>query len=258
MASVTQPPVLDDIYYPTSDGELMGETPFHRRIMADIIDVLEDFYAQDSMVYVSGNMIMYYVEGDPTKQVVPDVFVAKGVSKDPKREIYQLWREGKAPDAAIEVSSKTTVQQDQNLKWHLYQNVLKIQEYFLFDPREDYLDPPLQGYRLVNGIYRPIAPVECRLPSEVLGLHLEVHGQELRFYDPRTGQWLLTPREKATQAQEALRHAEEQKRHAEEQKRQADAARLQAEDRQRQAETEIERLRKALEQLRKDDPRAQT
>ena len=46
---------------------------------------------------------------------------------------------------------------------------LKVREYFLFDPFEEYLKPSLQGYRLLRGPYKPIAAVENRLPSEVLG-----------------------------------------------------------------------------------------
>ena len=48
--------------------------------------------------------------------------------------------------------------------------VLGVKEYFLFDPFEDYLDPPIQGYRLRKGAYVPIKPVNGRLPSQVTGL----------------------------------------------------------------------------------------
>ena len=54
----------------------------------------------------------------------------------------------------------------------------------MFDPTEDYLDPPLQGFRLVGGEYLRIEPIAGRLPSEILGLHLERDGNELRLYDP--------------------------------------------------------------------------
>ena len=46
-------------------------------------------------------------------------------------------------------------------------------EYFLFDPRSEYLKPSLRGFRLIAGEYRPIEPIDGRLPSEMLGLHLE-------------------------------------------------------------------------------------
>jgi hypothetical protein len=69
---------------------------------------------------------------------------------------------------------------------------LKVPEYFQFDPTEDYLTPPLQGQRLVDGEYLPIAAIDGRLPSAVLGLHLEREGRHVRLHDPSTGRRLLT------------------------------------------------------------------
>ncbi|HVC95018.1 MAG TPA: hypothetical protein VND64_15085 [Pirellulales bacterium] len=65
----------------------------------------------------------------------------------------------------------------------------------LFDPYADYLTPPLQGFRLHKGDYVPMPLVVGRIVSEVLGLHLEAHGEDLRLYDPATGGWLRTPPE---------------------------------------------------------------
>lgn len=88
---------------------------------------------------------------------------------------------------------------------------MKVSEYFLFDPLKEYLDPPFQGYHLVNNLYRPITPVERRLPSEVLNLELGIREGWLRFYNPETEQWLLTPFEQA----EALRRETEARKQAE-------------------------------------------
>ncbi|MFW1420252.1 hypothetical protein ACEV8X_22760, partial [Vibrio parahaemolyticus] len=84
---------------------------------------------------------------------------------------------------------------DRNTKFQLYQNVLRVTEYFMFDPREEHLTPSLQGYRLNEGQYVPIEPVDGRLPSEVLALHLERRGQHLRLYNPATARILMTPGE---------------------------------------------------------------
>ena len=107
-----------------------------------------------------------------------------GVPKLPKRLYYLLWEEGKAPDFIIELTSRTTSREDKRTKRTLYRDVLKVPEYFLFDPFEEYLKPSMQGYRLVEGEYEPIYPVAGRLPSEVLGLHLERDGTQLRLFDP--------------------------------------------------------------------------
>jgi hypothetical protein len=108
--------------------------------------------------------------------------------------------------------------------------VLRVSEYFLFDPRAESLDPPLQGHRLVDGAYVRIDPIAGRLPSQVLGLHMERDGAKLRLFDPATGAWLPTRRERA---QAADRRAEA-----------AEAAQ------QRLAE-ENERLRREIEELRR-------
>jgi len=64
----------------------------------------------------------------------------------------------------------------------LYQDVLKVKEYFLFDHRASTSDLSFRGNRLFRGNYRRIRAVRGRLPSEVLQLHLEVHGELLRFF----------------------------------------------------------------------------
>ena len=156
----------------------------------------------------------------------PDVFVVRGVPKLPPRDYYLLWKEGRGPDVVIEITSKTTRREDQTKKRTLYRDVLKVPEYFQFDPTEDYLRPPMQGHRLEDGQYVPIVPIAGRLPNAVLGLHLERCGVELRLYDPETGRCLPTPREHVTQA---------------------DQARRQADEALRQAEAEIQRLRRELE-----------
>jgi Uma2 family endonuclease len=189
------------IDYPTSDGKPMAETDFHRIVMMASIQTLEFWYAAVANVYVSGNLLMYYVPGNKRKHVSPDVFVVKGVKK--KNRLYYLtWEEGKNPNAIIEITSKSTRKEDTDKKFVLYRDVLKVKEYFLFDPFGDYLKPDrLRGYRLQKGEYVPIEFVDGRLPSQVLELHLEADGVNLRLYDPTTKAWLLTPDERADQAE---------------------------------------------------------
>ena len=175
----------------------MGETDLHRNQMVDQIDVLEDYFADDPDVYVSGNLLVFYEEGNRRKHISPDVFMVRGVPKRPLRDHYLIWKEGKPPEFVIEVTSKSTKSEDQKKKLLLYRDVLKVAEYFLFDPTEDYLRPPLQGFRLVAGEYVRIEPVNGRLPSAVVGLHLERSGVDLRLFDPVSGRWLATARERA-------------------------------------------------------------
>jgi len=242
----------------------MAETDVHRDDMVDVIQMLKDHFADQPDVYISGNLLLFYVEGDRRKHVSPDVFVVRGVEKK-DRDNYLVWKEGKAPDVVIEITSKTTRREDQKKKLQLYRDVLEVPEYFQFDPTQDYLKPPLKGFRLVGGEYLPIEPVAGRLPSEQLGLYLERDGKELRLYDPATGSRLLKRSEqrdlaeKGGEAQrhraetaEAERQAERQRAETAEAERQAERQRAEtAEAAQRQLAAEIERLRQENEALRR-------
>jgi len=181
----------------------MAETDRHREIMYALIKVLQVFYAADPRVYVSGNLLLYYVPGNKRRHVSPDVFIVKGVPKR-QRPYYLLWEEGKSPNLVIEVTSSSTRSEDTKKKFLLYQDVLKVQEYFLFDPFEEYLRPSFQGYRLRKGKYVPIPPIGGRLPSSVLGLQLERDGLDLRLFDPRADKRLPTPEEKIAETEAEL------------------------------------------------------
>ncbi len=196
--------------YPTSDGKPMAETELHRILMVALIDMLQYWYADDPKVCVSGNLLMYYVRGDKRRHVSPDVFVAFGVPKK-IRDHYLTWEEGKNPSVIIELTSSSTKSEDTRKKFALYRDVLKVKEYFLFDPRADYLNPRLKGFRLRGGEYASISPVDGRLPSRLLQLHLEPAGQELRLFDPATERWLPTPKELFEQEKLRADHAERAK-----------------------------------------------
>jgi Uma2 family endonuclease len=221
MSRVTKPPVLDDLDYPTTDGKPMAETDWHRKLMTHLIETLTAFFLPSPRVYVSGNLLVFYEPGNRRRHVSPDVFVVRGVPKH-DRPNYLIWRERKAPEFVIELTSSSTRHEDVARKFALYRDTLRVKEYFLFDPFEDYLDPPMQGYRLHKGVYVPIRPVHGRFPSRVVRLHLERAGSDLRLWDPATDRRLLTPEE----------------------------ARHQAEERAELAEAEVKRLRREIEQLR--------
>lgn len=95
-----------------------------------------------------------------------------------------------------------------NRKFEIYRDDLGVREYFLFDPEGRYLDPPLVGYRLVRGDYEPIEPVDGRLPSEVMGVHLERVGELLHLYDPQTGGYVRSTEQRETEARARAEQAE--------------------------------------------------
>ncbi len=225
---------VTSVNYPESDGQPMGETDLHRDEMVRVIELLRGFF-EGQRVYVSGDLLVYYRQGKPKKFVVPDAFVVKGLEPTPRR-IYRLWIERRVPDVIVEVTSRKTKKKDTISKPKLYRR-LGVKEYFLFDPTEDYLTPPLQGHRLADDEYERIVPdAEGSLVSVELGLRLHAEQGHLTFYRLDTGQRLLTERE-ARQAEAAARQAEAAARQAEAAARQA-------------AEAEVARLR---EELRRRD-----
>lgn len=183
-----------DSFYPSSDGRPVGETPAHFRNNILLYDILDARFAADPQVYVAGNMFVYYVPGDRLKHVSPDLLVAFGVPKSRRRKSYRVWEEGKGPDLVVELTSASTQEEDEDKKW-IYRDILGVGEYILFDPYAEYSDPALQGFRLQGGQYVEMPIVSGRLPSQVLGLHFEANGEDLRLYDPATGRWLPTPNE---------------------------------------------------------------
>ncbi len=225
-----------EVIYPESDGKPMGETDLHRKLIVDLIEAADHRFLEDPDVYVTGDLLLYYEEGDPTKVIVPDVFVVRGLEKRLRRT-YKLWEEKKAPDVVVEVSSKSTHVEDKGNKKVIYED-LGVREYFLFDPEGKWLRPPLQGYRLVGNVLEPVQARRTEegalvLVSEVLGLELRAEGSALRWVDPRTGKPLPTPCELHGVAEAEWKRAETEKNRA-------DAA-----------EAELARVREELERLRR-------
>ena len=209
MSNLSIPKVARRITYPTSDGKPMAETDIHRRLMTELIAALQAFYADESQVYVSGNLLLFYEEGNRRKHLSPDVFVVPGVGNH-ERDNYLLWEEGEGPRFVIELTSSSTRKEDTHKKMAIYRDVLKVREYFLFDPMGDYLTPSMQGWRLRGGVYHPIREVDGRLPSLTTRLHLERDGNELRLWNPATQKRLPTPREALAEAQAENRRLRKQ------------------------------------------------
>ena len=235
------------IIYPESDGKPMAETDMHRNLMVDFIQMLQHHF-NDKPVYVSGNLMMYYEEGDKSKSVSPDVFVVHGVSKKLRRT-YLTWEEGKTPDFVLEVSSRSTYRNDIEDKKELYATVLEVQEYYIYDP-EGELEPRFMGYRLIDGVYHEIAFVDSRLPSSVLGLELGEHDGVLRLYDSNLSEWLQPAPERAQNAEQraqyeadARQNAEQRAQNAEQRAQYEADARQDAEAQLAQALAELKRLR---------------
>lgn len=183
-------PLRRDVHYPESDGKPMGETEIHIREIIYLFQALDEHFRERPDVYVGADMLLYYVEGTPRNFVVPDVFVTLEVPRG-ERRIYKLWEEGRPPGLIVEVTSDSTRNEDLSRKKDLYER-LGVQEYILYDPLQDYLRPPLQGYRLVKGRYQPLpARPDGSLSSEIAGVLFRVEESGVRLVDTATGKPIL-------------------------------------------------------------------
>ncbi|WP_437816392.1 Uma2 family endonuclease [Sorangium sp. So ce1078] len=209
-----RPPGEDEL--PHDDGEPM-ESDRHRKQMLLLIESLDLFWKDRDDVYVSGNMAIYFSELQTMKNDFrgPDVFVVLDtVRRD--RKSWVVWQEnGRTPDLVIELLSESTESVDRGEKMRVYAKLLRVPEYFLFDPMKNVLE----GYALdiSSRGYRPmVSSADGELVSQQLGLRLGVRdglylasrGSWLRWLDPE-GRVLPTAEEQARAAEEQARAAEE-------------------------------------------------
>ena len=201
------------IEYPESDGQPIGETDFHITATLLLLQMLRDHFENNPQVYVASDLMFYYEPGNPRAVKAPDILVVKGVGKH-KRRVYKLWEESAIPCTIFEITSKQTAQADLTVKYQLYER-LGVKEYFLFDPLDEYLQPRLQGFILVQGHYQTLPlSIEGELISRELGLILRPQGDLLRLVDSYTGQILATSKEYARRVELAEQESQLEKNRA--------------------------------------------
>ena len=203
-----------DVFYPDSDGKPMAETAVHVNAMmcvhASLRMLFREYRGRDD-VYVASNMFLYYEQGNPRGVKSPDVMVNEGVDASYDRRSWKLWEEGVAPSVVFEITSLSTWIEDFMNKGALYL-CLGVQEYFIFDPLEEYLDNPLQGFIRQGGEYVPIEPeASGALYSPQLGAFLEKQDSLLRIFDPASGDrmpWDIEPAQRMKEAEQRAEQAE--------------------------------------------------
>ena len=226
---LTWPPTQDELPY--SDGMPM-ESNYHVLQMYLLIETLKLYWAGREDVFVGGNMFVYFSPKQERSHDFrgPDFFVVQGVQHR-ERKSWVVWEEGKGPDVVIELLSDSTADRDKEEKKLVYQDRLRVPEYFWFDPYTS----ELAGFALHDGVYRPIAPdAQGRLLSAQVqlaltrweGTYSDEYNCWLRWAT-LDGALLPTAEEKATQA---LRSAEAAQQQAEAAQQQAEAAQQRADE----------------------------
>ena len=228
--------------YPETDGLPLPDGDFQSPMFRRIVGDLEDRYRGVPGAKVNGNTIIYFVEGNPRRSVSPDCYVALGLSADSLESIernntYLLWEVGKAPDFVLEIGSGSTADADLGHKRDLYAE-LGVSEYWRYDATGgDFYSEPLVGEHLADGEYRRFelrheSDGRVWSHSEVLNLDIWWMEDDLRFWDPVAGGWLLRRDEERVRADEERSRADEER-----------AGRLAAETRVAELESELRRLR---------------
>ena len=215
-------------FYPSADGEPVAETYDHLYALLTTLEVLKQYLA-GRQATVLGDQYLYYAQGYPRLRVAPDVMVIFDVPPG-GRDNYKIWEEGQVPAVIFEMTSEGTKDEDQVFKKILYEQ-LGVQEYWLFDPKGEWVKEKLRGYRLQGESYRPVQGTR----SEVLQLRLEIEGKLIGFYRD-TGEKLLVPeelaealRQEVMARQQAEAQAEQERQRAEQERQRADQAELQVE-----------------------------
>ncbi|WP_013324718.1 Uma2 family endonuclease [Gloeothece verrucosa] len=239
-------PTQDEL--PCDDGVPM-ETQRHKIQLDLLIDGLLLWLEQRQDGYVGGNMFLYYSMAQLRNQdfLGPDFFAVIDVPKV-ERKSWVVWQEEKAPDVIIELLSESTASQDKNQKKLIYQNQLRIPEYYWFDP---FNPDDWAGFSLQNGTYQLIeTDAHNQLISQRLGLALTrwygiykgIETTWLRWANLE-GDILFTPEEYQKQrAEQEHQRAEQEHQRAEQEHQRAEQEHQRAEQSQFQLQQIVKNL----------------
>lgn len=233
------------ILYPETDGQPMPDGDYQAEAYCYLVPALKAWFRKRPDVYASGDLFIYLEEGNPRNCIAPDAFVVLGAANHP-RDTYLLWEEPAGmPDFVLELVSPSTWRTDVGAKREKYA-ALGVREYWLHDPHGRHLQPALAGYRLAEGAYVPLpartTPRGMTMRSDVLGLELHLDSDDLRLFDPVSGERLPN----FVESEAGRRAAEAQGRAAEADLRKSEAGRRAAEAGLRTAKARIAELERAL------------
>ena len=242
----------DQALYPDSDGEPMSDNTVQFRWIFLIKEGLEYLFRDRPDVFVAGDLLWYYKEGDVKSRIAPDAMVVFGRPKG-DRGSYRQWEEdGVAPQVVFEVLSPNNRDLEMARKFQTYDD-LGVEEYYVYDPDKG----SLQGWLRRDGRLHEIAAAELDgWVSPLLGVRFvpDEGPEALKLHHPY-GSPFLTALEMQEAAADARERAAEAERRALAAARVQEAERLRAETAERAKEAErlrAERLAARLRELGED------
>ena len=265
------PPIALPTMYdlPSEDPEEPGLPDEFHLWQADLLSYtfVPENYAADR-IFVASDLYLYYDPQHTRWHKRPDWFAVVGVPRfyadRDLRLSYVIWQEKVPPIVVVELLSPSTRSEDlgkrkrrgeQPTKWEVYEQILAIPYYVLFDRYRD----QLRAFQLVNGRYQPLDLTERKvwIPELKIGLALwqgEFRGQErqwLRWYDAE-GNWIPTEAERERQQKElALKLVEQEQQRAEQEQQRAEQEQQRAEQERQRAEQERQQKELALQRTEK-------
>ncbi|MFN6140921.1 MAG: Uma2 family endonuclease [Pseudanabaena sp.] len=196
------------IDYPDSDGQPMADNTQQFRWIVLIKENLELFFANDSKVFVAGDLLWYPVEGSPEIRVAPDVMVAFDRPKG-DRGSYKQWLEGNiAPQVVFEILSPGNRLKEMTKKLQFYDRH-GVEEYYIYDPESNDL----------HGLYRQDKRLNIiedinNWTSPRLQIRFTLTEETLEIYRP-DGQKFLTTLELSQRFEQEHQRAEQEYQRAE-------------------------------------------
>jgi hypothetical protein len=231
--------------YPVHEEDNVPEIGPHEFVVRYLRDVLATRFPD---WLVSGNLCIYWEQGNTERYVAPDVFVVPGRPPAPLPRNHLLWRDPPV-SFVLEIGSDSTHHADLDEKLAIYHRHVKATEYLYADVERQ----EIRLWRLGPAGYEALLPqTPERYRSEVLEVEFGWDGAGLLRVYTLDGEALRTHAEAEAQlTQEAQLRREAEARAGDELRRREEAeTRAQTEARQRteaEARAEAETRQRAEE-----------
>lgn len=188
------------IIYSDSDGQPMADNTRQFQWIVTIKENLDLLFADNSNVFVAGDLLWYPMEGNNTIRRAPDVMVVFGRPKG-YRGSYQQWQEDNIPPQVVfEILSPGNTIKEMAAKLQFYQRY-GVEEYYLYDPE----NVDFAGWQIIDGQLTIIEEIQGWV-SPRLGVRFEM-AEELQIFTP-TGERFLTFVELGQKLQQERQRAE--------------------------------------------------
>ena len=189
------------IIYSDTDSQPIADNTRQFQWIVTIKENLDLLFANNSNVFVAGDLLWYPIEGNNTIRRAPDVMVVFGRPKG-YRGSYQQWQEDNIPPQVVfEILSPGNTIKEMAAKLQFYQRS-GVEEYYLYDPEK----VDFAGWQIMDGKLTIIEEIQGWV-SPRLGVRFEM-AEELQIFTT-TGERFLTFVELGQKLQQEKRRAEQ-------------------------------------------------